>query len=1852
MLFFFLYYVKSNLFTVNQIDQETKVFQPLYNGNPITQFGIKSEIYAVDMKFKYNISHDEEIFYKGIDIKTEVTFPENENSIFLNFTFQSNYTVNREFSFYIYGEAPFSDDFSTDIITFAGIQGYTYKERNSNRNIIISADRNTPPNYFYHNILGDSFDENIRSFNTRNTCFHHSLLSNISSWVLGWNRYILEPYQTLQFRLIITDDTNLEPTPTISVDKTIANPNNLFPITVIPTKSNTLYFIESYRGSEGYTSRLILGNFTSKEAGVAETINISFYGHPSSDIRKIFVYSQFSANSEPVYITISSKEESFDIISPPQSHIINYGTINMKFNTTSSSRNIYCIYNDAFEDKFYYYSNQENGIYYIIFRIPYDKKYLRNGENIVRFFVSGANTELKSFNIIIDYFHQLDISSPMSYNRIATKISMNATVNMTIKSPPNNIITLIYRYYDMNGPVYNEITNFTIGNSNTEIQYQHILHIDPSKRQLDSLQTEGFEIRDIYGASHYFNFYVIVELPSLEFYSYRSGYRIAAERGNYFNFSGQLDGFTPNTIFNIAYGKANSGNMMNYYTRKLKDESSYNTKSSNKSKQSRIVKQNEYPYEYSDNFIHIESYPCFETSEPIEYTTLSYSVTTQDSYKSEYFNISDQISQESPEYVVYFVNATSQDRSISICKYFSVNIQTRPEILSASLLDNIITIGQPLILNMSFNSTDFAELEISINNSYFSYANYHYSSDLCHIEFPFMILANVANYTAQLIEGPLNEEIARHIIPGNYDLSIRLTTDGGIKSNVFHFQFTISDQILPQFEIYFYSDEMIFPLGNIAMEIGMFRLLPCNVTLHGSWDGQESFTIHTIDLYEMMEYRNSIVFSTPETEGQHTLYLWLTTDTGYKSIQNLTYSMEFMEEESATETTPRNTDVEENPDPEFTPEPTPDPTPLPTPNPSIECNNLASYTQADNELSFSCDVEGLAVNQTIILMTTFLGDNGDVYYKNFTDPSFRSNDNNYYHIEFKADVRFVARYTIGWINVSATDEITTTPVWRDYIHIVPIARFNSLGISKTEVSYGESFDIVANVSTSSLISAYIYYYFDNDIKSRQTFSIQMSGETYNFTKTFSTNNLFHCGLHNISLSFGLGKYRDEQVFNFTILDNHLPYIKIIPKYTGTKFFMSNSSAKYEIQCMDFNYDQENRIYVVADRNLPELVATVSPNRTFVNIEYQYYYPMISAHHTLKFYSNDSTGAQSNIITIEFDVDITPSVCIVNFPNQKYFEVNSYFIVDLYFFNYNPGSIVNVFYYLDKTIKIPENITIFDNFSSPITSINITTINYPDDRWLEIYGQDNTGVYSNKTKLRVLIDMKPIISYIQPLKEEYSVGEVISFNVLGMGTGYCELHYKYDDMSWEAFNYESSHGRFVWINRTLQARYATREYLISLKMVDTYDVESDIYNFSFRVNERHSPTLSVSNYVWRNEIIYFYQDIKFICTINDQDVGNIVDLSFSINNSEFSSIYNYISDGREKVIEYYYTGPRKDGYTKFAFKVTDNTDISKSYEKFINLRRGLGFQYTQLTNQRIFEGGEALPFTGFIHDYEPNTNVSLYYSFENGNPIQISDYVIIGSNYRSPNITFNITIPNNYGSHRINFHVLKQGEQQFSTFNSVGYDVNKPPIFIDWVSFDKPHYNNSFIIINSTIYDERHVELFYRFNSDPFKDSPGGYNFDGVSNKTIVYHCPLPNNLEQGINTISVYFKDNYNNISETKTQEFIYDSRTAPVIQVYNEKTSNYGFYENITLSVSVFDEAVENIINVTLFLDNEIPILVYSAKSDGIVHNFTYSSPVPRSNGYHYYTFSAVNSIGAESLNVTKEINNNCISDYFIFII
>lgn len=115
MLFFFLNLIQSNIFTVNQIDEENSRFQPLYDENPITKFGIKSEIYAVDSTLGYNISDSEELFYKGIGLKTEVTFPETENSIYLDFVFQSNYTRDRQFSFYVYGEAPFSNDFNTEI---------------------------------------------------------------------------------------------------------------------------------------------------------------------------------------------------------------------------------------------------------------------------------------------------------------------------------------------------------------------------------------------------------------------------------------------------------------------------------------------------------------------------------------------------------------------------------------------------------------------------------------------------------------------------------------------------------------------------------------------------------------------------------------------------------------------------------------------------------------------------------------------------------------------------------------------------------------------------------------------------------------------------------------------------------------------------------------------------------------------------------------------------------------------------------------------------------------------------------------------------------------------------------------------------------------------------------------------------------------------------------------------------------------------------------------------------------------------------------------------------------------------------------------------------------------------------------------------------------------------------------------------------------------------------------------------------------------------------------------------------------------------------------------------------------
>ena len=171
---------------------------------------------------------------------------------------------------------------------------------------------------------------------------------------MGWEYNTLEPYQTMKIRLIISDDTKLEPTPTISVDRIIADPKELFPITVTPTKSNTLYTIASYSIDEYSGYRYIHGNFTSKEAGVPETINITFDRNQNYLIRGIYVYSEFSAVSEPVYITI---------VSPPQSYYIESGSMTLKFSTNSSNQYIYCIFNDAYEDRIYSY------YYHLIFQL-------------------------------------------------------------------------------------------------------------------------------------------------------------------------------------------------------------------------------------------------------------------------------------------------------------------------------------------------------------------------------------------------------------------------------------------------------------------------------------------------------------------------------------------------------------------------------------------------------------------------------------------------------------------------------------------------------------------------------------------------------------------------------------------------------------------------------------------------------------------------------------------------------------------------------------------------------------------------------------------------------------------------------------------------------------------------------------------------------------------------------------------------------------------------------------------------------------------------------------------------------------------------------------------------------------------------------------------------------------------------------------------------------------------------------------------------------------------------------------------------------------------------------------------
>lgn len=311
MLYLYNVLSLSNKFTWNKSSENTRIFHPYYEGHPISMYGFKGEFNIDNLGFRYNSTNNGDFFANGIRIRSNIITPQDENSLYLEISFESNFTSFKRVKFALYGEAPFSENDYTNFSLFAGNKEYIYRDSISNKRMIITAD-DTGTNYYFlthskEHFIESNFDM-IHNFRQGwpDRAGNWDIIpfaSNISPWAFIFH-IDLEPFQSETIKFKLTDDSFIEPTPKLSLfDNNVLYYGEQFSLLVTTSLSNTTYFIENAI----YIYEKI-ATFVSSQANYSERVYATF---PSSTfnnaVYRLVVHSQFSMNSEPIYVMFERK---------------------------------------------------------------------------------------------------------------------------------------------------------------------------------------------------------------------------------------------------------------------------------------------------------------------------------------------------------------------------------------------------------------------------------------------------------------------------------------------------------------------------------------------------------------------------------------------------------------------------------------------------------------------------------------------------------------------------------------------------------------------------------------------------------------------------------------------------------------------------------------------------------------------------------------------------------------------------------------------------------------------------------------------------------------------------------------------------------------------------------------------------------------------------------------------------------------------------------------------------------------------------------------------------------------------------------------------------------------------------------------------------------------------------------------------------------------------------------------------------------------------------------------------------------------------------------------------------------
>lgn len=730
-------------------------------------------------------------------------------------------------------------------------------------------------------------------------------------------------------------------------------------------------------------------------------------------------------------------------------------------------------------------------------------------------------------------------------------------------------------------------------------------------------------------------------------------------------------------------------------------------------------------------------------------------------------------------------------------------------------------------------------------------------------------------------------------------------------------------------------------------------------------------------------------------------------------------------------------------------------------------------------------------------------------------------------------------------------------------------------------------------------------------------------------------------------------------------DSHTLYLYVKDEFEATsepivhQFTYSNSQItpelKVETKIKSYTYGYFEKIDFTAIMNSASTEDTIELYMRIDYEEYQKIYeyksegkevsfkhtfqvPPVDDFHFFTLVARNQNGVSSKISKFDFESRMNPGLEFTE-PVKVSYRTDEQIKITGYAVDYNPGTLLDVFYQLDsEEKKSGGRVRINGEFKTnlftftlhPNASINIHYVSI----WIESEGKSVYSIGGN-----FIVNSKPKLVMKNIPNGIYYTNDHINLDFSVYDNTYAKICYQFDEGeekylsdSIHFFKKEYEFRKQILINSHVINPGPHKLYVYAL---DEFGEKSDYFVHDFTYENVDAPELVIESFE-RKKVYNFYEKIIVRGRARDTSRRGNTKVYYRFNFSQpveidtsqtVSLSKRFPLDANEqnewKQFETTISVPQKnEEYFLILYAQDENGATS------IDTRHDFKVQFNpciKLLNsvERSYMPGDKVTISGFAGDFEQGKTLSIFYKLGEQEAKKISDLEVF-DNMTTGEFNFDMEIPTAVTPQ--SFKIWAQESDKVVAVLDKGYEViNLTPRLKINNKVSQRYFNKGFIDLDVSVWDNTRVMLYYcidgnrEINLTDYIDCNNNWE-----NRFIQIELP-PGSYKFGSHKLYIFVRDEFGAESSDTVYDFILIDEHAPDMEILNITTKEtFSYYEIVTLYGRVKDDDPEDKIFVNLQINGNGYTEIFATIATGEWQNFSYTFNVPRNDGLHIVTFQA----------------------------